>query len=310
MKSVRGVLAACGIACAFSLASTARAQTANLLTDSGEYERLALAPNNTLVAYGYFREFASTDPPSFTETLAAFRALYILRFGNVALLPFDALLPVADLSVSARVPGAPGGVATLHGSGLADFTYEPSVAYVIPEGGAPETRTVLAATSFVTAPTGNYDVSRAVNIGDNRWRFQENVNVSQRLFRILAFSFIASAAFYTANSELAARPGPVRLTQAPSFGFEGHTLVDLAPPVYVAASYYFTAVGQRTPWVGDAPVTGGQPGQTTQEIRFTLGIRLSKLSLLLLQYDQDVGTSGGAPIVRFFGVRFSHAVIF
>jgi hypothetical protein len=311
MTSVRTAVFAGGVASIISLACTANAQVANYLTDSGEYERLALAPNNTLVGYTYFRWYSSADPPSFSEASAAFRALYILRFGNLAFIPADVLVPAADLTVYAAVPGSPGTVTPLHTSGLGDGFYESTLAYTIPEGGAPKTHTVLAATPIVTPPWGNYDAASPVNIGDNRWRFQGNINVSQRLFEILAFSAVGDATFCTANTDVALRTGTGRRTQAPTFGFEGHAILDLAPTFYVATSYYLTAVGQRTVWLGDVPApAGGRPEQTTQALRFTFGMSPAKASLLLLQYDQDVATSGGAPIVRFFGVRFSQAVVF
>src|SRR5258708_14383385 len=82
-----------------SLCSVARAQQANTQTDARDYEALAFLPNNTIAALGYFRHVSSSDSASFSQSLAVFRASYILKFGNLALVPFYATVPLVDVPV-------------------------------------------------------------------------------------------------------------------------------------------------------------------------------------------------------------------
>jgi hypothetical protein len=298
-----------------SVASVANAQTANSQSDGRDYEALAYLPKDTLVGLVYFREVSTSNVPtdSFSQTQGIFRASYILKFGNLSIVPFDALLPVVDVAVylPTGMPTLPGAT-TIHTSGVADLTYLPTIGYTIPENET--THTVIAATAYVTAPTGTYSAESPVNIGDNRWRFQPQIGISQRFLKALTFDLIGNVAFYTSNKNFfvasAAGAGDVTLTQNQTFGLEAHLAADLSPDMYVGASYYLQAAGERDVQADSLPLSEYVPEQTTQTARFTLGIRVEKATALLLQYNQDVSASGGAPTTRFIGARLSHLAFF
>jgi Putative MetA-pathway of phenol degradation len=290
-------------------ASSVHAQTANSQSDARDYDALAYLPKDTLVALTYFREVSSSDKESLTQTQGIFRASYVLKFGNLAIVPFDAILPVVDVAVYAPVPMQPGLTTTLHTSGLADLTYLPTIGYVIPENET--THTVIAATAYVTGPSGSYDASRLVNIGDNRWRIQPQVGVSQRFLKVATFDLIGSLAFYTTNTAFPTPQGFVTMKQNQTFGLEAHAAVDLSPDFYVSASYYLAAIGERDVEAPPVlPLSTYEPEQTVQSVRFSFGIRAEKATLLLLQYNQDIEETGGATISRFIGARLSHAIFF
>jgi hypothetical protein len=292
-----------------SFAPAADAQVANSQTDGRDYEALAYLPKDTMVALGYFREASTSDAPqSFSQSEGIFRASYVLKYGNLAIVPFDALLPVVDATVYVPVPMSPGLTTTLHTSGIGDATYLPTIGYVIPENDT--THTVLAATVYVSAPTGSYDPSRFVNIGDNRWRVQPQVGVSQRFLKSLTFDLVGSLAFYTSNTKSPFPGGYVTMTQNQTFGLEAHLTADLSPDFYLGTSYYLAAVGQRNVEATGLALRQADPEQTVQTLRFTFGIRAEKATLLLLQYSQDIEASGGASIGRFIGARLSHALFF
>jgi Putative MetA-pathway of phenol degradation len=292
-----------------SFASLAHAQTANSQTDGRDYEALAYLPKDTLVALTYFREVSTSDKSSLSQSQGIFRASYILKFGDLSIVPFDVLLPVVDVSVyipaipMAPVPGLSG---TLHTSGLADATYLPTIGYTITENET--SHTVIAATGYITAPTGSYDATRIVNIGDNRWRIQPQVAVSQRFLKAMTVDLVGSAAFYTKNSDFSAVPGQT-MSQDQTFGFEAHATADLSKDMYIGLSYYLQAIGAKDVDTPGMPVAAG-PSQTLQTIRFTYGIGIEKATHLLLQYNQDIEESGGVSISRFIGARLSHAVFF
>jgi hypothetical protein len=288
--------------------SSAHAQVANNQTDGRDYEALAYLPKDTLVALAYFREQSTSDAPSFSQSLGIFRASYVLKYGNLAIVPFDALLPVVDATVYAPVAGMPGVTSTLHTSGTGDATYLPTIGYIIPEDDG--AHTVIGATAYITAPVGDYDPDRPVNIGDHRWRIQPQIDVSQRFLKALTVDLVGSVALYTSNTKFNtfSPAGLVTMKQDPTLGLEAHVFGDLSPTFALGLSYYLAAVGQRTISIPQAPPI--DPKQTTQTLRFTFGIHVEKNTGLYLQYDQDIVTTNAAPIERFIGARLTHAMFF
>jgi hypothetical protein len=270
-----------------------------------------------LAAIAYYRAVSSSDKTSLSQSVGVLRASYVLKYGNLSIVPFDVTLPIVDVSVDVpTIPAAPmvgpqvvpGTSTVIHASGLADATYLPTIGYTIPEDAT--THTVIAATAYFTAPTGSYDSSHPVNIGDNRWRIQPNVAVSQRFLKRMTVDLVGSLAFYTTNNESFTPSGYVSMTQNQTFGLEAHVTGDLSPDLYVGASYYLAGIGERDISAPNLPQRQAEPAQTVQTARFTFGIRVEKGTLLLLQYNQDIEETGNATISRFFGARLSHVVFF
>jgi hypothetical protein len=310
VRSLRSATVVAALGGMLSIAPVASAQTANSQTDGRDYEALAYVPNDTLVALGYFRAVSTSDVQSFSQSVGVFRATYVLKFGDLAIVPFDALLPVVDATVYAPVPMSPGLTTTLHTSGVGDATYLPTIGYIIRENDKTHTHTYVAATAYITAPTGSYSSSQVVNIGDDRWRVQPQIAIGQRFLQALTLDFIGSVAFYTDNTNFGTGAGQpvVTLKQNPTIGFEAHATADLDPTFYLGVSYYLAAVGRRDITSAVVPLTMLDPEQTLQTLRFTYGIRVEKQTLILLQYNQDIEATGGAPLTRFIGARVSHAL--
>src|SRR5579872_2932067 len=211
-------------------ASLASADTANTLSDPRDYQGLAVAPNGTFSAYAYFRHVsAAVDSAghgeNLSQTLGVARANYLLKFGNLSIVPIDLTLPYADATVYVPQPMSPFGQ-TLNNTGLADLTYLPTIGYTIHEG--EEIHTILAATIYVTAPTGNYNAPDLIYIGDNRWRFQGSLIAAQR-YKMLTFDLVGDVTGYTNNRNfIVPLPGMGGMTtptteaimQDPSIGVE------------------------------------------------------------------------------------------
>jgi hypothetical protein len=293
-----------------SLTTLAQAQTANTQADARDYEALALVPNNTVAAIGYGRHVSSADKQSYSQDQGILRGVYVMKFGRLAIVPVDLVLPIVDATIYVATKT---GVETLHASGLADMTWQPTIGYSIPENET--THTYFAATLYVTPPTGSYSAYRPVNFGDNRWRTQPMVAVGQRFLKRVTAEIDASVAFYTSNPAFSNGTETFVLKQNPSIGFEAHVGVDITPTFFLLGSYYVQAAGQRTLTLAPATVLF-EPEQTTQTMRFSYGIHIEKNSTLLLQYNQDIAVSADttpptplpASISRFVGVRFTHAM--
>jgi hypothetical protein len=249
--------------------------------------------------------------------LGILRAVYVLKFGNLAIVPFDAYLPMADVTLytSPMMPGVFRANGILeHVSGVADLTYLPTFAYVIPEGEGPATSTTLAASVYLTMPTGTYDSSKLVNIGKNRWSIQPQIAVAQRISTVFTMEAVGYGVFYTDNTSFQP-PAPLplqTLQQKPTWGADVHVAFNPNLTGWIGVSYYIAANGRMffEPTINGqmvAPEATTTDQQTIQSLRFTYGWRVEKESLILFQFNQDIVASGtGASLSRFIGARVSH----
>ena len=78
----------------------------------------------------------------------------------------------------------------------------------------------MGASLNMTAPIGQYDATKLLNIGTHRWSFRPQIGLSQALGR-LTLEFLGAVTFYTANGDFF--NGHVR-QQAPLYSgqFERH----------------------------------------------------------------------------------------
>lgn len=284
-------------------------------TDPRDYAAIAPTKSNSIVTLGYARAVSTSDAGNLSQTVGILRGLYLIKFGNLALIPFDAFMPMAEVTVYSQ-PTPPGffratGVVE-HASGLADLTYLPTVAYVVPEGEG--TSTTLAGSFYLTVPTGTYDSSKVVNIGNHRWAFQPQIAVAQRYKTSFTAEAVGYAVFYADNS--AFQPPAMlplqTVKQNPTFGLDFHLAFNPNPTGWIAVSYYLASNGRSyfDPTVNGAmvaPEADKTPQQTFHTLRFTYGWRFEKESLVLFQFNQDIAAKGtDASISRFVGARFSH----
>src|ERR1700745_1254968 len=139
---------------------------------------------------------------------------------------------------SANIAGwLPYGVGTFQGSvlGTNKQTYRRSVRFRISLFGQPEgwprdahlaVREVEAdggvgASLKVIAPTGQYDPTKLINWGINRWAFKPEFGYSQRFSEKWVLDGYAGAVFLTRNQEFYSIPTPQPQTKSPYGSFEG-----------------------------------------------------------------------------------------
>jgi hypothetical protein len=278
-------------------------RSASADTDPRDYA-LVQAPDHTNVFLTYDRYQTSVDTESFVQNVALFRYLHVLRFGDLAFVPVDVVLPVADALVFAPGPG--GTTATFQGSGLGDLVFLPTVGYAIKESDA--AATYFAFSPYFHFPTGNYDDKHLVNIGTHRFQFDEEVCVGQRLLGgALFLEALGAATFYTKNDDFIP-PGTtmaLALKQAPTYSATLHASANVTKSVWVGGSYYVTANGKETIATPAGDMTA-VPQQTVQSLRATVSLRPAEPLQLLLQYQNDIAASGGGTISRFVGARLSY----
>jgi hypothetical protein len=207
---------------------------------------------------------------------------YSFYNGNIDL---DGALPVTDASATVNVPvltlyhslnffgrsanilaSLPYGVGdfrgtvmttqtTVHRSGLLDSAFRFSVN--LKDGRAMEPlemrqwhqTTLIGISLKVVAPTGQYDPTKLINFGTNRWSFKPELGLSKR-WRNWVLDTYGGAWLYTTNSEYYSRnavyPGVRSQSQEPIGSFEGHLSYDVKPRLWASLDGTFWFGGQTT----------------------------------------------------------------
>ena len=117
---------------------------------------------------------------------------------------------------------------------------------------------ILGASLQLQAPLGQYDPSRLVNLGSNRWALRPEIGISKLLGRLLVEG-VLSATFYTTNDDFF---GGQRREQDPVLATQIHLIYLLRGGAWIAfdANYYSggrsTVNGTFTPLTSVAVVVG------------------------------------------------------
>lgn len=158
---------------------------------------------------------------------------------------FDAVLATACLSGSAQFDGEPVSRDTC---GLLDPALRVTVnLYGAPAMGLAEFRSyrqdlIVGVSLQVGVPLGQYDPSRVVNLGTNRWMFRPEVGVSKKLGSVTAEGALG-AAFFTTNDDFF---GGRRLEQDPIVSAQLHLIFEFAGGSWLALNGTYYAGGRTT----------------------------------------------------------------
>lgn len=304
-------------------ASSAVAQS----PDPRDYEVAYFVPSKTTIINTYLRHQTGTTNRNYTVDSLALRATYILKYGDLVVTPFDMILPVIDFRLYTPLASTLGAVnpafaaipsdlnLTLHETGVGDITFLPTIGYGLEQNKLERTHTWMALTTYITAPTGNYNPNRILNIGANRWTIQPALVLGQRFWRAVTLEAIANAAFYTDNDEYRVRVPALAgqnltLKQKMTIGGAVHLAVDLHPVFFLGTSYLMQVNGRRDFMVptpsGGLAETNETPGNTVHTFRLNLGLRVTPQTQVLAQWNEDVAGTESAVRGRFFGLRLSH----
>ena len=149
------------------------------------------------------------------------------RYANVAV-----VLPLAHGRISGVLAGQPEEVTR---DGLGDVMFRFGVnlygarAMTPKEFAAYRAATIVGFSLGVLVPTGQYDSTKFINIGTNRWTFRPEIGVSRREGR-WTFEGDLGMVLYTDNTNYV---NGVR-EQAPIVAFQGHVIYTMRPGYWVA----------------------------------------------------------------------------
>jgi Putative MetA-pathway of phenol degradation len=145
-------------------------------------------------------------------------------------------------------------------------------------------KTLLGVSLKVIAPTGQYDPTKLINLGANRWAFKPEVGLSRRWGHWLLDAY-AGVWLFTENPEFFSRnayvPGVQSQTQDPVAVLETHLSYDFRPRLWVSLDANF--------WRGGTTSLNGVENPAT------------------LQQNSRVGITASFPVTRHQSVKLSYA---
>lgn len=218
------------------------------------YANIPVSLNFALAGYVHGRGGVSVDPSvpledaeieSHTLLVSGHRSIGL--WGRSGLLSF--LAPYSKISGSAVIAGEPRSRTT---EGFADPLFRIGLnlvgapALTLAEYAGYRQDTIVGISLLVSAPLGEYDSSKLLNIGANRWSFKPEVGVSKAFGNWLVEG-AGAVTLFTANRDY--NNGQTR-EQEPIYSVQGHLIYSFRPGLWLAldATHYG---GGRTTVDGD-----------------------------------------------------------
>jgi len=191
-------------------------------------------------------------------------------------------------------------------SGLLDSTFRFSVnllggpAMSVKEIQSWQQKTILGVSLRVVAPTGQYDPTKLLNNGANRWAFKPEVGYSRRWGHWVLDGY-GGGWFFTTNPEYLSHnayfPGTQTLSQNPIGSLEGHLSYDFKPRLWVSLDSNF--------WYGGSTSRSGIENPQTLQQNSRIGVTAS--IPLNIHQSVKVGYSNGAYVT--FGGDFRNVSV-
>ena len=268
---------------------TARAQD----IEPRSYTNTPVGMNFLLAAYAYSDGKIAFDPSlpivdakfrSNTEALAYVRSLDVL--GNSA--KIDVIVPYSSFSADATVKGQ---LREREMSGLGDPRFRFSMNFI----GAPALSVkdfesykqdlIIGAAIQVSAPLGQYDDTKLLNLGNNRWSFRPELGISKAVGP-WTFEVMPSVTFFTDNSDFYFGQ---KFSQSPAYVVQTHVLYSFPSGIWLGLSgTYFQ--GARTSLNG----VKADNEQTTTRAGLTLALPVNRHNSLKLYASSELSTRTGS----------------
>jgi Putative MetA-pathway of phenol degradation len=141
-------------------------------------------------------------------------------------------------------------------------------------------KTIIGVSLKVIIPTGQYNGTKLVNWGINRWAFKPEVGYSRRRGHWLIDGY-GGAWFYTTNPAFYSLPAPMPQSEEPIGSLEGHLSHDFGDRTWVSLDGNFW-------WGGITSLNGirnAATKQTGSRLGGTASLRLSKHQSVKISYS-------------------------
>ncbi len=181
--------------------------------------------------------------------------------------------------------------ASAHRSGIGDMAFRGAInlyggpAMSPREFSTYKPRTLIGASLIIKGPTGQYDSSKLINIGTNRWSFKPEIGVVQVMGRWAIDAYVG-AWFFTDNTDFS---GGLTREQDAMYSTQAHVRYVIKPGLWAAVDGNF--------WIGGQTTINGRSSddeQRNSRVGATLSIRLSpKQSLRIAVSTGAITRIGG-----------------
>jgi hypothetical protein len=158
---------------------------------------------------------------------------------------FDAIVPTASFNAWGLVDGQP---REREMSGLGDPRFRVSVNLIgAPAMSAKEFANyrqdlIVGVSLQVSAPFGQYDSSKLLNLGNNRWSFKPELGISKAIGP-WTFELAPSMTFFTDNTDFF---GGNNFSQAPIYAVQAHAIYTFQSGIWMALDGLYFAGGRTT----------------------------------------------------------------
>lgn len=214
------------------------------------YSNAPLGMNFVIVGYAYTQGAVPFDASLPVKNAQLKTSNAVLAYARVFDVwgqsgKFDAIVPYTGLSGTAEVAGQP---FERNVTGFADPRFRLSVnlygapALTLREFRDYEQDLIIGASLQVSMPASQYDSSRVVNIGTNRWSFRPEVGISKAVGP-WTLEFQAAATLYTDNRDFY---GGHTRSQDPIYSLQGHVIYGFRSGVWASLDATTFAGGRTT----------------------------------------------------------------
>jgi hypothetical protein len=268
------------------------------------YANAPVGLNFVIAGYAYADGKIAFDPSTsitdaqFRSNTGVFAYARILdAWGKSA--KFDVLLPYSSFSAHGQVGGQP---REREISGLGDpqfrFTmnFYGAPALSLKEFAGYRQDVIVGASLQVSAPLGQYDSTKLINLGNNRWSFKPELGVSKAWGPWRA-EIAPSATVYTDNTNFF---NGRKFAQAPVYAVQGHIIYDFPSGIWLSLNgTYFT--GGRTTTDG----VDGNNLQTNTRLGLTAGLPVDRHNSVKLYTSSGTSTRTGSDF-RAAGIAWQY----
>jgi hypothetical protein len=214
------------------------------------YSNAPIGVNFLIVGYAYTRggvafgpQLPITNPNLNTSSAVVAYARVLDLWGMSA--KFDATVPYTWLSGTADFMGQ---MQTRNVNGFANSAFRLSVnlygapALTLKEFADWKQDLIIGASLRVVAPWGQYDDSKLVNIGTNRWSFKPEIGISKEIGP-WTLEAEGGVVFYTNNHDFF---GGNTLSEDPLYSLQGHLIYGFRSGIWASVDATYFAGGRTT----------------------------------------------------------------
>lgn len=268
----------------FGLAALTSQSAHAIDIDAGDYTALPEG-TNVVALYGQHAQrnslYARGDQVNgnfgLDSNIGVLRIIHFTKIAGYIVDP-QILLPFGELKAKGDVAPVLG-----KGSGVADAIFAATV-WTIND---PAKRRYLGITPFVYAPIGNYDRNKALNLGENRWKYALQVGYIHGISEKFTVDLAADVTAYGKNNR--ANTAGQTLEQNQSYQLQAFLRYDLRPGIDLRA-------GLSRGYSGSTKLDGVSQTNTGNRVdKFQLGTAafITPTTQVMALWGKDLSVSNG-----------------